>query len=192
MVTRNPKFGDDGAPEVSVVANLDDIMTCFAVRAAAFVGRGEPMEEEFDGNDFNACTHLLARSEGRPVATMRIRILSAGADGEVCWERLAVLPGHGGLPLLLGLAQAAREYSVAKGAAWAVGAVADNRLYAFWRRQGFVDSGRPPVDYNGVPYRQIRCRLKPECAVDGQGMPPAARRVAERRPKKRRMDPAIA
>lgn len=65
----------------------------FAVRRAVFVDeQGVPEDREMDGRDDEA-VHLLARVDGDPVGTARLRTVD-DATGKV--ERVAVLPEHRG------------------------------------------------------------------------------------------------
>ena len=129
-------------------------MSCLAIRSAAFLGRGEPYEEEFDGYDFVCSVHLLATRRGRPVGTIRVRLINAQGTGT--WERLAVLPAErGGVKILKKLAEAAKGYSIGIGTTTIRGAVADPRLMKFWQRQGFKKLDSEPEVYNGVTYKQI-------------------------------------
>lgn len=147
---------------VSLVSGLDELMACFAIRSAAFLGRGEPYEEEFDGNDFCSATHLLARdADGKPVGTMRVRVIKA--SGVAVWERLSILPSaRHGARVLHALAQAAKAYSSFKEVKTVLGTVADERLIAFWKRFGFEEMDEPTSLYNGVEYRPIRLSIASE------------------------------
>lgn len=90
---------------VSVATGFDEIVQAISIRAAVYVGeQGWSFKEEWDGNDFSA-THLLARVDGDPAGTLRIRYF----QDFVKVERLAVLPqyrrsryGHRGVALELG------------------------------------------------------------------------------------------
>lgn len=75
---------------VSVAGNFEELVQAVSIRTAVYVGeRGWPFKEEWDGNDFT-CTHLLARVDGEPAGTMRIRYFADFAK----IERLAVLPHY--------------------------------------------------------------------------------------------------
>ncbi len=157
-----PRNKDTETLRVIVVTTMDDFMACNAVRSAAFLARGEPYFEEFDGNDLVSTTHLLAKCGKAPIGTMRVRILNAGAGGIAAWERLAILPNAGrhGTKALLGLARTARAYSEFKGVGSVVGAVENPKLLKFWQKHGFELMNVPPAVYNNVEYRQIRLNLR--------------------------------
>lgn len=73
---------------VCVASNFEEMMQSIAIRSAVYVGEnGWKFSEEWDGNDFS-CTHLLARVDGEPAGTLRIRYFRDFAKV----ERLAVLP----------------------------------------------------------------------------------------------------
>lgn len=75
---------------VSVAGNFEEMIQAIAIRTAVYVGeKGWSFKEEWDGNDFT-CTHLLARVEGEPAGTLRIRYFADFAKV----ERLAVLPDY--------------------------------------------------------------------------------------------------
>jgi predicted GNAT family N-acyltransferase len=72
---------------IDVARTHEEIAMCFAIRSAVFIGEQEcPYDEEFDGNDF-AATHVLARVDGEPAATVRLRWF----DGWFKHERTAVM-----------------------------------------------------------------------------------------------------
>jgi len=153
------------SPMISIVTTASEYQACVAVRAAAFISRGEPYSEEFDGNDFVCATHLLATIDKEPVGTLRIRLLSADDGGVAVWERLAVAPAaRRGPAIINSLANHARAYTLFKGCQTVIGAVADPRLLAFWKKRGFVETGNPPVVYNNVSYKQVQLRLVPMSA----------------------------
>lgn len=144
--------------EVRPATSLDEIMQCLTLRSAVFVARGEPYDEEFDGNDFTASTHLLAVDEaGRPIGTMRIR---AVAGDTVVWERLAVLPqARVAARVLKAIAKCARDYTEFKQYKRVLGAVEDERLIRFWKQFGFRETAEAASFYNGIAYRPIELKL---------------------------------
>lgn len=146
--------------QIRIVSTIDELVTCQVIRSAAFLGRGEPYEEEFDGNDLISATHLLATRGRQPIGTMRIRIITTSPIGIAAWERLAILPNaRGSSKVLTGLAEMAKAYTAFKGIQTVEGAVEDDRLLRFWKRYGFVETGDKPLVYNGLEYRRIRLTL---------------------------------
>ncbi|MTH95399.1 hypothetical protein [Roseibium sp. RKSG952] len=76
---------------VEMIERSEDLTTALMIRASVFVGENAfyDLEQERDGND-HAATHLLARVEGVPCGTMRIRYFAKIA----VFERLAVTPPY--------------------------------------------------------------------------------------------------
>lgn len=145
---------------VKIVQSIDELVTCQVIRSAAFLGRGEPYAEEYDGNDLVSATHLLAVRGREPLGTMRIRIITTCQGGVAAWERLAILPAaRGSLRVLGALADMAKAYTAFKGIKSVEGAVEDERLLRFWKRYGFVETGDPCLVYNNVEYRRIRLTM---------------------------------
>jgi predicted GNAT family N-acyltransferase len=148
--------------DVSIVTNANDFQACLAVRAAAFLARGEPYSEEYDGNDLVCATHLLARQAEEPIGTMRIRILS----GVAVWERLAVTPAaYRGVGVLNSLANTAMSYTQFKCCHEIIGGVSDLRLIRFWERRGFKKNNKTPVKYNETEYIQMGMKLTPNSPI---------------------------
>jgi predicted GNAT family N-acyltransferase len=85
---------------IDIARSLDDLMQVMCVRSLIYLGGQDcPYAEEFDGNDFAGSTHLIARSAGEPVGTMRIRWFAGFAKV----ERAAVRPEYrsGGISKVL-------------------------------------------------------------------------------------------
>ena len=79
--------------EIVEIAEAVDREAAFAIRHAVFcVEQGVDAAEEFDGRD-PECRLYLARRDGRPVGTARLRV--TGPD-EVKIERVAVLAAERG------------------------------------------------------------------------------------------------
>lgn len=118
-----------------VARDLDALMRVFALRAVVFSGEQNcPHDEEFDGNDLTATTHILAEIDGEPVATMRLRWF---ADF-VKVERVLVKHQHRGADSLIAsrLLDFGLELARRRGYRRAL-AYAQVRLKGFWRRMGF-------------------------------------------------------
>ena len=64
------------------VASRAERDICLAIRRRVFVeGQGVPEALELDGLD-DQCTHFLARVDGAPVGTARLRVVEQGAKAE--------------------------------------------------------------------------------------------------------------
>lgn len=76
---------------IDVAETMEDITLALMIRSAVFVGECEThqIEDERDGQDHSA-THLIARVQGAPAGTMRIRYFPKFA----VFERLAVVKSY--------------------------------------------------------------------------------------------------
>ena len=113
--------------------------TCYAIRTAVFVDeQGVPLDEELDEHEALA-THLLARIDGRPVGTLRWRVVPPGVAKI---ERVAVLREARGSGLGRVLVEEALRQAAAAGIP---SAVLNAQISAcdFYRRLGFVVVGEP-------------------------------------------------
>ncbi|MEM7045474.1 MAG: GNAT family N-acetyltransferase, partial [Pseudomonadota bacterium] len=82
-----------GITDVIRVTNDDERQAAFAIREAVFVDeQGVDQPLEFDGLD-DESDHLLAKLDGRPVGTLRLRWVD---DASAKIERVAVLRGARG------------------------------------------------------------------------------------------------
>ena len=90
---------------VSKTSDRGDLETCLAIRREVFVqGQNVPVEIEIDGLDPD-CTHFLARVDGDPVGTARLREVG----GEAKAERVAVLEAWRGYGIGRRLMEAVEE-----------------------------------------------------------------------------------
>lgn len=63
----------DKKTEIDIVRNIEELQQAFDIRRQEFVNKQHiPETTEFDGNDFTA-THILAKVNGKPAGTLRIR-----------------------------------------------------------------------------------------------------------------------
>jgi len=104
--------------KVTVVTDHHDMLSAIMIRSAVYVGEyGVPLSIESDGNDFTA-THLLAKVDGSPAGTMRIRYFKDIA----VLERMAILKDY-----------RMKRYGC-RGVAWELGAFA----FHFCRVKGYT------------------------------------------------------
>jgi predicted GNAT family N-acyltransferase len=90
---------------VSKSLDPDDFEICLTIRREVFVqGQNVPLEIEIDGLDSD-CTHFLARVDGDPVGTARLREVG----GEAKAERVAVLEAWRGYGIGRRLMEAVEE-----------------------------------------------------------------------------------
>jgi len=120
--------------EVKVVDSNDELMLSLMIRSAVYVGEdGRLLTEEADGNDFSA-THVIARVDGKPAGTVRIRYFGDFA----ILERMAVLKPYrlkrfGSRGVAWELGEYAFQFCRLKGYTRFYG-LAREGLVDFWRR----------------------------------------------------------
>ena len=130
----------------------------FAIRREVFVvEQGISEALEFDGRDAAAC-HLLARRDGRPVGSLRLRFLESGDVAKI--ERIAVRAAARGHKVGQALLQAALARARAAGAAEAR-LHAQCTVQAFYQRQGFAACG-PSFVEDGILHVAMRLALTAE------------------------------
>ena len=152
--------------DVTVARSLDDLMQMAAIRAVVYMGEQVcPFSEEFDGNDFNGATHLIARLNGEPVGVIRIRWFA----GFVKFERFAVLAGKRGGEIARALFDAAYALSARKGYSIVLGYI-QARLLPFMKRVGGLRErpGRARFTFSDHEYIEVERELAP--AIDAIGI----------------------
>ena len=145
--------------EVVIARGLDDLMQVVAIRSLIYMGEQLcPFDEEFDGNDFNGATHLIARRDGEPVGVMRLRWF---ADF-VKIERLAVKSQNRGGEIARALFNTAYELAGHKGYRRVLGYI-QARLAPFMKRvAGFQPRpGRDRIVFSDHEYIEVERWLTP-------------------------------
>lgn len=149
---------------IDVARDLNDLVAVIALRSLVFMGEQNcPLEEEFDGNDLTASTHVIAQIDGEPVAALRLRWF---ADF-VKVERVLVKYEHRGddVGIARRLLAFALDLARRRGYRRAL-AYAQIRLRDFWRRMGF----KPRIDRDGFvfsdhEYMEFEAELAPHEAA---------------------------
>jgi predicted GNAT family N-acyltransferase len=142
---------------VRAASSAADREACFAIRIAVFVDeQGIPADAELDGHEPTA-THLLAFSGGRPVGTLRWRVVRPGAAKV---ERVAVLREARSLGVGRALLAEALRRVVATPAITETVLHAQTRAQAFYRHFGFVVEGEP-FHEDGIEHVRMRLRFPP-------------------------------
>jgi predicted GNAT family N-acyltransferase len=144
---------------VSVAQSLDQLMQVMAIRSVVYMGEQIcPFGEEFDGNDFNGATHLVARIGAEPVGVVRLRWFADFAK----LERFAVMPQHRGGAVARALFDAAYELAERKGYRRLLGYI-QARLAPFMRRTGGLCArpGRPRFVFSDHEYIEVERWLSP-------------------------------
>lgn len=141
-------------PTVTRAETDDDRAACLAIRRRVFIEeQGVAEDLEVDGRDGEA-VHLLARLDGAPVGTLRIRTVGDAAK----LERVAVLAGHRGAGIGAALTRAALDAARAMPGVVRAKLGAQVPVIAFYERLGFTASG-PVYDDAGIPHRDMDRRL---------------------------------
>jgi predicted GNAT family N-acyltransferase len=148
---------------VKVATTLDEIRTAILIRSSIFIARGEPWFEEFDGNDFAACSHLILYQDRDAVATMRVRFIFGT---ECAWERVAVRP-FSDPRSIHALINAARMYCQNKGMTRAIGAVENERFQKFLLKKGARILDEPPLEFGDAPYAVMDIPLSAAARPNG-------------------------
>lgn len=135
---------------VSVAEDDAAIAACLELRRIVFIDeQGVSPSDERDGRDGSAL-HFLARVDGQPAGTLRVRVL--GATGKI--ERVCILKPHRGAGIGAALTGAALDHLVG------VPVVTEARLGAqvpvigFYERLGFQVAGPEYLDA-GIPHRDM-------------------------------------
>ena len=127
-----------------VARTLNDMMKVAAIRSAVFISEQEcPYDEEFDGNDLCAATHILGFADDEPVACLRVRFFADFAK----IERLAVRHEYRNSRLSFKIVWAGIELARKKGYRKLYGHAQD-RLVKFWSRFGF----KPVEEQHGIVF----------------------------------------
>ena len=139
------------APVIGIAGDEAERAICYAIRTTVFVDeQGVPLDEELDEHEAQA-THLVARVDGRPVGTLRWRVVPP-ATAKI--ERVAVLRDMRGAGLGRMLIEAALQQAAAAGIHRAL-LNAQASAVDFYRRLGFVIAGEP-FDEAGIPHVRMQ------------------------------------
>lgn len=123
---------------------------CLEIRRQVFViEQGVDQSLEVDGLDGDA-VHLLARVDGAPVGTLRLRRLGNALK----IERVAVLSAHRGAQIGTALTRAALEEARGWSGVARATLGAQVPVIPFYEALGFVDQG-PVFDDAGIPHRTM-------------------------------------
>ncbi|WP_233355687.1 GNAT family N-acetyltransferase [Henriciella litoralis] len=140
------------AVHVSTARSLDDLHRVFMIRAIVFMAEQEcPFDEEYDGNDL-ACLHLIARIDGEPVGTLRLRWFAG--FGKI--ERVCILPRARGHRLDRILLAHALEIAARKGYRLMIGQI-QARLWPLWSRvlHCHLQEDRAKFSFSDFEYLEI-------------------------------------
>ncbi|MEM1430607.1 MAG: GNAT family N-acetyltransferase [Pseudomonadota bacterium] len=140
--------------EIAEAEGAADLAQCFALRHAVFcVEQGVAEEIERDGKDA-AARHLLARVDGVPAGTLRLRVV----DDAMKLERVCVSAEARGTGVGAALTRAALAVAVETPGVREAKLGAQVDVVAFYERLGFAAHGPEYVEA-GILHRDMTCAL---------------------------------
>lgn len=167
-----------GHPVVTIklAKTSDELMQCFALRAAVFMGEQAcPYWEEFDGNDY-AASHIIMYVDGEPAGTMRLRWFQSFCK----FERCVVLKRYRGLGVHHSINAWCKDFARRKGY---------NKVYLhlqkrhmpMMEKEGFKRVDERVFKFSDHEYYAIYCDLEPvQGAVDLRTEPMVVNRPEDR------------
>lgn len=156
-------------PNVStnVVHSFEEFMQIVAVRSAVYVGEERcPFSEEFDGNDFSS-THVLAKVNGEPAGSLRIRYFAEFAK----LERLAVRPEYRRMAVASDIIPYAIALCRTKGYSTLYIHARKDKV-GLWSKFGFEDFGAPSFCFSDFEYVEMRCDVAAHATPITLGLDP--------------------
>jgi len=156
-MTEQETVGPSNRPEITIklASTSDEMMQCFMLRAAVFMGEQEcPYWEEYDGNDYTA-SHLILYVDGEPAASIRVRWFSGFAK----LERAIILKRYRSYGLFLPFVQWAKEFCRKKGypKAYLHG---QKRLWPIFEKDGFRKVDDKVFHFSDHEYGAFACDLE--------------------------------
>ncbi len=137
-------------PTIAEATTEADISACLALRHTVFcLEQGVPEADEQDGRDAEA-HHLLARRDGNPVGTLRLRILGDA----IKIERVCVAQAARGTGLGAALTEAALALGQTLPGVRQARLGAQVPVIAFYEKLGFTAHGPEYLDA-GLPHRDM-------------------------------------
>ncbi|MFQ6548140.1 GNAT family N-acetyltransferase [Aestuariibius sp. 2305UL40-4] len=139
---------------ISLATTDKDIADCLHLRRAVFIDeQGVSEAEEVDGED-NACSHVLARDNGRPVGAARFHY----KDGTAKIQRVCVPKDHRGKGYGACLMSFMIDHIRQDGAAHRIELGAQTHAIPFYAALGFTPYGPDYLDA-AIPHRDMELRL---------------------------------
>lgn len=155
-MTEHATAGLGNRPEITIklASTSDEMMQCFMLRAAVFMGEQQcPYWEEYDGNDYTA-SHLILYVDGEPAASIRVRWFANFAK----LERAIILKRYRSYGLFLPFVHWAKEFCRKKGypKAYLHG---QRRLWPIFERDGFRKVDDKVFHFSDHEYGAFACDL---------------------------------
>lgn len=156
-MTEQETAGPSNRPEITIklASTSDEMMQCFMLRAAVFMGEQEcPYWEEYDGNDYTA-SHLILYVDGEPAASIRVRWFAGFAK----LERAIILKRYRSYGLFLPFVHWAKEFCRKKGypKAYLHG---QKRLWPIFEKDGFRKVDDKVFHFSDHEYGAFACDLE--------------------------------
>ncbi len=130
--------------QIQITRDPADIRACMQLRRVVFVEeQGVPHDIEFDGED-DACTHVIVKTDGRPVGTARFHI--PGDYAKI--QRVCISSDHRGLGIGAALIRFIVEHVEKTEAVTSVRLGAQVSALDFYRKLGFTEYGEEYLDAN--------------------------------------------
>jgi predicted GNAT family N-acyltransferase len=161
---------------IKLAATSDELLQCFALRAAVFMGEQQcPYDEEFDGNDYTA-THIVMYVDGEPAGTMRLRWFHSFCK----FERCVVLRRYRGLGIHHEINAWCKEFARRKGYT-KVYLHLQKRHMPMMEKEGFRRVDDRVFSFSDHEYYAVYCDLVPvEGAVKLDVLPMVINRPEDR------------
>jgi predicted GNAT family N-acyltransferase len=147
-----------GQPVVTIklASTSDELMQCFALRAAVFMGEQAcPYGEEFDGNDY-AASHIIMYVDGEPAGCMRLRWFQSFCK----FERCVVLKRFRGLGIHHAINAWCKDFARRKGYT-KVYLHLQKRHMPMMEKEGFRRVDDRVFKFSDHEYYAIYCELPP-------------------------------
>ncbi len=156
-MTEQPTADLSNRPVITIklAATSDEMMQCFMLRAAVFMGEQQcPYWEEYDGNDYTA-SHLILYVDGEPAASIRVRWFAGFAK----LERAIILKRYRSYGLFLPFVHWAKEFCRKKGypKAYLHG---QKRLWPIFEKDGFRKVDDKVFHFSDHEYGAFACDLE--------------------------------
>lgn len=158
MLHHNEAITNYDGIDVSVVRSIDELFCVSSIRARVYQNEQNcPYSEEFDGNDVSGATHLLAKKNGEPIGTIRLRWFADFMKA----ERIAVVEAERAGSAVFALMYASCLMGQRKGYRTMIGH-AERRVARFWKRTGIATprADRSEFGFSGQRFVEVECDIE--------------------------------